>query len=220
MTILISSKRRIGQRGSNMTEFALLSVFLMPLFMGTMSVGMSLGKAIQTIQVARDAGHMFVRQVDFSQTANKNLIVRIAQGMGMTLNGGNGVVILSQVLQIGSSDCAAGGFTDAQCTNLHHAVIIQRLTIGNTSLYSSTIGTPPSGLLAADGTASPTDYLTNSAFQAQTLSVIAPSPNAAPGLLTLQPSERTYVAESYFNAPELSFLNNGQTLRTYARSYF
>jgi hypothetical protein len=211
----LSANRVRNQRGNNLLEFALLSLFLVPAFFGTVSTGMALGKGIQTSQVARDAGHMYVRQVDFSQTQNKNLVVRLANGMGMTVNGGNGVVILTQVLMIGSAECAAGGLSAAECTNKDWPVITQRLVIGNAALYTSTIGTPNPSLLQADGTITPTNYLKQSSCRANTL-----SHGTTTGLLTLQPAERTYVSEAYFRAPELAFLRNGQTISLYSRNYF
>jgi Flp pilus assembly protein TadG len=211
----ISIKREKNQRGNNLLEFALLSLFLVPAFFGTVSTGMALGKAIQTSQVARDAGHMYVRQVDFSMTQNKNLIVRLANGMGMTLTGGNGVVILTQVLMVGAAECTAAGLSDAQCVNKNWPVITQRLTVGNTGLYTSSIGNPNSNLIGSDGTITPTNYLRESSCRAQTL-----SQGTAVGLLTLQNAERTYVSEAFFRAPELAFLRRGQTLNLYSRNYF
>lgn len=213
--ILISDNRLRNQRGNNLLEFALLSLFLVPAFFGTVSTGMALGKGIQTSQVARDAGHMYVRQVDFSQTANKNLIVRLANGMGMTLTGGNGVVILTQVLMIGPAECTAAGLNDAACVNKNWPVITQRLTVGNTGLYTSTIGTPSPSLIQTDGTISATNYLKEISCRANTL-----TQGTTTGLLTLQPAERTYVSEAYFRAPELAFLRNGQTINLYSRNYF
>ncbi|MDX1980197.1 MAG: hypothetical protein SFV51_08010 [Bryobacteraceae bacterium] len=212
----VTTRRRGNQRGIEVTEFALFSILLIPLFLGTMSVGIALGKTIQTAQVARDAGHMFVRQVDFSQSQNKELIVRIARGMNMTATGGEGVVILSQVLMIGASECAALP-TGTACDNQGYPVIVQRLAIGNSSqsFYTSTVGNPPASLLDSQGKASPADYLTDPSLRANTLT------NAdGTGLLTLANSERTYIAEAYFKAPELAFLNHGQPLAMYSRNYF
>lgn len=211
----IAARRKKNQRGIEVTEFALFSILLFPLFMGVTSTGIALGKAIQTAQVARDAGHMFVRQVDFSKPTNQELIVRVAKGLNMTRTSGNGKVTLTQVLMIGPNECAAGGLTTSQCTNLNFAVITQRLVVGNTNLTQSTVGNPSTSLLNSDGTVTPARYLTDTGFRANTLS------NAnGTGLLTLQQSERTFIAEAYFTAPELSFLNRGNPLTMYSRNYF
>lgn len=211
---------RRGRResGSSLLEFALFSIFLVPLFMGTVTTGVGLGKSIQVSMVARDAGHMFVRQVDFAQATNKAIIVRLASGMGMTVNGGNGTVVLSQVLMIGPSECTAANLTAAQCTNMYFPVITQRIVVGNPSLYSSVIGNPQSSLIQADGTITPQNYLTNTSCRAGSLSTGGPSPTS--GQLTLQYSERTFISEAYFTLPQLSFLNHNQPVNLYARNYF
>lgn len=216
--VTATARRRKTQSGNNLMEFALFSLFLMPLFMGTVSTGIALGKAIQTAQIARDAGHMFVRQVDFSQNANKQLIERIAVGMNMTVNGGNGNVVLSQVLMIGNSECTAAGLSGTSCTNRDYPVIVERILIGNPSVYTSSIGNPVSNIIQPNGKINPSDYLTNTSCRASTLSNGGPNPSV--GLLTLQPSERTYIAEAYFRVPELAFVNEGAPMALYARNYF
>ncbi|MBL8218665.1 MAG: hypothetical protein JNL62_05530 [Bryobacterales bacterium] len=196
----------------------MFSIFLIPLFMGTVTTGIGLGKSIQVSQVARDAGHMFVRQVDFSQTTNKDMIVRLSRGLNMTLTGGNGTVVLSQVLMIGPTECTAGGFTAATCTNMNFPVVTQRLVIGNTGLYTSAIGNPSSSLINSDGTIDPDDYLTNVTCRANTLSTGGANPTV--GQLTLQNAERSFIAEAYFTVPELAFLNNNTAVNLYTRNYF
>jgi hypothetical protein len=216
--IPVSAARRGNQRGNSLLEFALFSLFLIPTFMGTVTTGIGLGKAIQTAQIARDAGHMYVRQVDFSLQANKDLIVRLSDGMHMTVSGGNGNVILTQVLMIGDNECAAAGLAGGACANRYYPVITQRILIGNAGIYNSTVGSPPDNLLDAQGKISPNDYLTDISCRASTLSNGGDNPNV--GLLTLANSERTYIAEAYFNMPELSFLNDGVPINMYARNYF
>lgn len=211
----VAARRKKDQRGIEITEFALFSMLMIPLFLGVTSAGIALGKAIQTAQVSRDAGHMFVRQVDFSQSQNQDLIVRVAKGLNMTRTGGNGSVVLSQVLMIGDAECLAGGVQPASCGNLGYAVITQRIVVGNPTLFTSTVGNPPASLLNTDGTITANRYLTNASCRANTLS------NAnGTGLLTLLPAERTFIAEAYFRAPELAFLNRGQALNIYSRNYF
>jgi hypothetical protein len=217
-TNALSPNRRRNQSGSSLLEFALFSIFLVPLFMGTVTTGVSLGKSIQVSQVARDAGHMFVRQVDFSLPSNKDIIVRLSRGLNMTVDGGNGTVVLSQVLMIGPSECNAAGLTEADCTNIHYPVITQRIVIGNSGLYTSVIGNPSADLINNDGTIDVDDYLTNTSCRASTLSTGGPNPTS--GQLTLQNSERTFIAEAFFSIPELSFLNHNNPVNVYARNYF
>jgi Flp pilus assembly protein TadG len=107
------------QRGSELIEFALVSALLFPLLFGTFVVGMNLGRSIQVSQVSRDAGHLYARSVDFSDPANQQVIVRLAQGLNMTVAGGNGVVILSTVTFIGQPQCDGAALSPADCTNLN-----------------------------------------------------------------------------------------------------
>ena len=188
----LSCKRK---RGNSLVEFALVSVFIVPLMMGTVSVGMSLGRSIQATTVSRDAGHMFVRQVDFSQPANQDIIVRLAHGMGMTRTGGNGVVILSRIMFIGAAECAAGGFTTGTCPNYNMPVFTQRIVVGNVAKRTSHFGTPVSTILTSDGQIVPANYLTQASARVANFT----------GMLALQPAELAYVSEAYFEAPEWSF---------------
>jgi len=213
--IKVSERRAKTEKGNSLIEFGLMMLFLVPLFMGMTTFGIGLGKMIQASQICRDAGHMFVRQVDFSQTPNKKLIERVAVGMNMTVDGGDGTVVLTRVLMIGPNECAGGGLSTAACTNLGFPVITQRIVIGNQALFASSIGSPPSNYLNADGTIPVDKYLKEASCRAGTLT------NANnTGLLTLQNSERTYVSEAYFKAPELAFLNRGVPMQLSARNYF
>ena len=200
------SKRR--QSGNAMIEFALCMTLLIPLFLGSVVVGISLRRSVQVTQVSRDAGHMFARWVDFSQPANQDLIVRLAQGLNMTRTGGNGVVILSKVMHIGSTECTAGGLTVGQCTNYNLSVIVQRIVIGNAGLRSSSFGTPGSGLLNSKGEVS--NYLTESSARTTGFS----------NLLSLQIGELAYVSEAFFALPALRFSNYRAIEGVYARTFF
>ena len=210
--------RNAKQAGNSILEFALFSIFLVPLFMGTVTTGVGLGKSIQVSQVSRDAGHMFVRQVDFSQASNKEMIVRLSRGLNMTLTGGNGTVVMTQVLMIGPTECAAAGLNASSCSNMNFPVVTQRIVIGNSGLYTSAIGNPNAGLLNPDGTIDASDYLTNTSCRANTLSTGGPNPTT--GQLTLQNAERSFISEAYFTVPQLSFLNHNAPVNLYTRNYF
>lgn len=221
MRISALGKRR-AQSGNTIVEFGLVAIFLIPLFLGTVNLGLNLGFSVQGAQVARDAGHMYVRQLDFSLDASKELVVRMARGMGMTKNGGKGTVILTKVLFVGDDQCAIGGLAPGDCANNGRAVIIQRHTIGDASLKQSTVGTPPAALVltapdAATGLKAgdirPADYLTQPGV------VSAATETLLPGMLV---GETAYIVESYFKTPEWS-LKQSYTQTTegvYARSVF
>jgi Flp pilus assembly protein TadG len=203
--------RNLRRKGNSVIEFALVSVFIVPLMMGTVNVGMSLGRSIQVTQVSRDAGHMFVRQVDFSQTGNKQIIVRLSAGLGMTANGGNGVVILSRVMYVGEPECVAAGFTVATCPNYDMPVFTQRIVIGNVSKRASDFGTPAANILNGDGSISPANYLTNPTARLNNFN----------GLLQLQAGELAYVSEAFFDAPEWSFPQTAfENTGVYSRTIF
>ena len=200
--------RSSKQRGNTIIEFALVSMFLIPLLLGTVNVGMNLSRSIQVTQVARDAGHMYVRFVDFSLDGNKDIIVRLANGLGMTRDGGNGKVMLTKILFVGELECAAGDMEPEECPNYNYPVIAQRQVIGNPSLYSSLLGEPASGLMDAQGNV--TNYLTET-------TVRAPAFNS---ILQLEPGEFAYVSEAYFSAPEYDFPGFFEGSSAYARTIF
>ena len=132
---LKSTLRGRERRGNTVIEFAIVAVFLVPLFLGTINLGLSLSYNLQVAQVARDAGHMYVRQLDFSLVASQEVVVRMASGMGLNrTGGGKGVVMLTKVLFIGADQCATGGLPEGGCPNLGRAVIVQRHIIGEASL--------------------------------------------------------------------------------------
>jgi hypothetical protein len=176
---------RPRRRGAELIEFALSTVFLLPILFGTVVVGLNIGRSIQTTQVSRDAGHMYARSVDFADINNQNLIVRLARGLNIQRTGGTGVVILSTVMYIGDAQCSAAGLGGG-CTNRYHAVFVHRVVIGNPSARGSSFGTPDPALLDSSGAIS--DYLTDAG--ARTTGGFAT-------LLPMQAGEIAYVSEVY-----------------------
>lgn len=200
--------RASSQRGNTIVEFALVSMFLIPLLLGTVNVGMNLSRSIQVTQVSRDAGHMYVRFVDFSLDANKDIVVRLAQGLGMTRDGGNGKVTLSKVLFVGELECQAGGLETWQCPNYGYPVITQRQVVGNADLGQSALGDPPPELMDAVGDIA--DYLTATSARANNFN----------NILQLQDGEFAYVSEASFNAPAFDFPGFFENTSVYARTIF
>lgn len=86
---------RSRQHGTAIIEFALVAPFLVLAFLGTVGVGISLGRSIHSVQFCRDIAHMYADGVDFTQAGNKAIAVQLAQAAGMTASGGNGVVVLT-----------------------------------------------------------------------------------------------------------------------------
>lgn len=207
---MLTSSRNQRRRGSAAMEFALVSVFTLPLLMGTFVLGMSLSRSIQVTQISRDAGHMYVRYVDFTQTANQDIIVRLTSGLGMTRTGGNGVVILSKIMHIGDSECASGGYPvgDSRCVNRNQDVFIQQLKIGDATAKNSNFGTPTG--VTYDAKQSITDYLTNSGARASNVT----------SAITLASGEIAFVSEAFFKTPELDIPGYKSGNSVYARTIF
>jgi hypothetical protein len=199
--------RRHRQRGNELIEFALVAAFLLPLLFGTVVVGLNLSRSIQVTQVSRDAGHMYSRGVDFSDTAHQAVIERLAQGLNIHPTGGAGVVILSTIEYIGTSQCAAAGLSAGQCANLNYPVFINRIVMGNAGARASSFGTPSSELIGSKGNIS--NYLTNTSTRA----------NGFNSVLALQAGEQAYVSEVY--VPSSDFRLPGyQTTGVYCRTVF
>jgi hypothetical protein len=185
-----------SERGSALVEFVLcFSFFWVPLFFGTLVLGLNLVRAIQTTQVCRDAGHMYAFGTDFSQPANQNLLVSLASGLNMTATGGNGVVVLSTITYADATACQAAGLQN-NCPNQGQAVFTRRIVIGNQGLHPSAFGTPVSNIMDNGGNISNTNYLTDtSAVASGFLNVIA-----------LQSSTQlAYVAEMWVISPDYNW---------------
>jgi hypothetical protein len=122
---------------------------LVPLILGTGAIGINLIRTLQTVQLARDAGHMFARNVDMSQAGNQAILATIGTGVGLSATAGQGkaIVILTGLTYVDGSTCTAanqanGSGSSSTCTNLGEWVFTQRLEIGNTSLRTSNFGSP------------------------------------------------------------------------------
>ncbi len=124
---------------------------------------------------------MNVRGVDFSRDGNKDVLDRLSQGLGMTRNGGDGVIMLSKVTWISQQTC--NDLSLFPCNGDRH-VVTQRIVIGNQSLRTSALGTPNAGLLDSKGLVR--DYMIE-------VSAVATFP-----MMTLQEGQYAYVAETHF----------------------
>lgn len=197
--------RKGRRRGAALVEFALVATILLPLLFGTVNLGFNLSRSVQVSQVVRDIGHLYVRNLDFSLTASNDLAVRLASGLGMTANGGDGVLILSRVMYITDAQCTDGGVSLGACTNNNKPVVTQRFVIGNSGLRASAFATPASNIvLAADDSGSgfkkgeilPVDYLTNTTAAAAGFTSV---------LAGMTGGEAAYVVEGYFKTNGWNF---------------
>jgi len=208
----MQSTRRSAQLGTAGLEFALSTVFWVPLLLGTSVFGFSLIRAIQVTQITRDAAHMHAFGLDFAQTANRNVLLRLAHGLNVSATGGNGVFLISTVLQIGAAECTAAGLVadSANCPNLGRPVFTRRIVVGNAALRASDFGTPNAAIINSAGHITSPDYLTNVSARANGFgSVVA----------GMADGQVAYLVEGYLATPELTrayYSSPGH----YARSIF
>ena len=148
--------RRRPQRGIAYIEFALSLMVLCPLLLGVVGLGLNMHRQLQTVQLARDAGHMFGRNIDFTLLGNQQILSGIAGSLNLSTTSGQGdaVVILSTVRYVDVSACALAGKVDSHgvptsaCTNYQKWVFEQRLVIGNIAIWTSNLGTPSNTIVA------------------------------------------------------------------------
>jgi hypothetical protein len=205
------SPRRSRQRGYEILEFGLMAILLVPAFLWVFINGMNMIRLIQCNQVCRDIGNLYIHGVDYTTYQAQQVAATLAQGYGLNIgssftgnnaandgNGGSGLIILSEIMYVGSSACSAvpSGTT---CTNSGKYVYIQRLDFGNKSLLingnsvASAIGTPSSATINSEG------YVQNYLTDAN-----AVAPNAGT-YITLGDTQVAYVSETFFASPTLSF---------------
>jgi hypothetical protein len=138
------------KRGVFAVEFAFSLLVFIPLLLGTGVIGINLVRSLQTIQLARDAGHMYARGVDFSQDGNKTVLRDLGATLGLSTTPGQGsaTVILTALTYVDKNACAAAGAADANgnpnsaCVNFRKWVIAQRIVLGNSSIRGSNYGAP------------------------------------------------------------------------------
>ncbi|HZT30436.1 MAG TPA: hypothetical protein VFA33_11160 [Bryobacteraceae bacterium] len=208
-----------SRQGGSAVEFALLTVVWAPLLLGTLAIGTTMIRGLQTIQVVRDTGHMYARGVDFSLNGNQAMVAWLGQELGMAASGGQGVVILSTITYVGRYQCKAAGVADsadppnptAGCTNYGHFVFAHRLTIGNKPLRASSFGNPDAALVdATTGYITSDNYVKQAGARADSFTLL-PKPKED-GTDGFQAGGFAYVVEAYFLAPEFpGFLNHPGT---------
>ena len=180
-------------RGNSILEFALLGPLLIVMSLGLITTGMALNRYLTVIQVARNAGNMYSREVDFSIDQNKQLLVRSAGGLNMTTAGGQGVIYLSMVTKASTPGSVNEG----------RLVIVERFVIGNPSVASSTVGTPLSNIWPDPSCRVPCGDVNN--YEEQ-LSARATLPSS---MTTIQQDEFVFVAEVFHQPTDILFASSG-----------
>jgi Flp pilus assembly protein TadG len=206
----ISRKNR-RESGTAALEFALVAMPIVLTLIGVVVVGINLERAIQVGQICRDADSMYVRGVDFSQTAAQSLLAQMGQYMNLqTGSSSSGLIILSQVqyvpTPIGCTTSCSGGTYQ----------LMQQQIIGNTSLpgtHFPTNGSIPacSGSVTTNCQDSQGNIEGYQTFANATISNFASS-------LALGNNDISYVAEAEFTSgPNLNWFSSSGF---YAQAFF
>src|SRR5580658_9986334 len=95
--------------------YVLGAIFLIPLSIGIVLVTNNASRSEHAYQISHDIGSMYAQGLDFSQSANQNIALSVAEGIGIDIQAGNGVLILSKIRVVHSSDCPASA--SGKCKN-------------------------------------------------------------------------------------------------------
>jgi hypothetical protein len=178
-------RRAKNQVTTPLRLYVLGAIFLIPLCIGTVLVTNNASRSDHAYQISHDVGSMYAQGVDFSQSANQNIALSVAEGIGNDMQGGRGVLILSKIRVVHPSDCPPNA--TGACSNQGYPVVTERYVLGNRSLRPSSFGTPAS----LDPTSGKVRDWTNDL-----------SARAANFASTLKPGEVTFAAECYLTSPE------------------
>ena len=168
-------------RATTMRLYAVGAIFLVPLSIGVLPVNSSASQNAHANEISRDVASMYAQGIDFSKSENRNIVLRAAEGLGVQIDQGQGVLILSKIRVVHDSDCSS------DCFNKGYAVVTQRYVIGNPGLRSSSFGTPS---VVDTATGNVRNWASDTSARAVDFSA------------RLNPGEFTYAAECYLTAPE------------------
>jgi Flp pilus assembly protein TadG len=216
----IQTRSTKGRRGVAIMEFTFSLLFLIPLLIGVFVFGFKLIRSLEMTQIARDAGAMYLRGVDFRGAGAQQTAQTLAASFNMTATG-TSVVILSKVKLITAADCTAANAVSpvvagSACANLGKVVFVEQLTVGNPSKGSSAFGTPPVQPVTCTplGPGTPCVYTVTVKDQGRTTSAQA---NAF--AMVMKAGELAYVAEMVNLTPDFNVAGlSGPQI--YARAIF
>src|SRR5580658_9921376 len=171
--------------GTSIRFYALGAIFLVPLSIGVLLVSSNASQNDNAYQISHDIASMYAQGLNFSQRANQNIALSVADAKGIDVRGGKGVLILSKIRVVHASDCSESAL--AKCGNQGYAVVTERYVLGNQALRASSFGTPAT-LDQSSGAVR--DWVND------------PSARAADFPPNLKPGEVTYAAECYLTSPE------------------
>ena len=166
------------RRGQAIAEFALSLPFLILISVGTFALGVVIDRHLTVTQLVRNAGNMYARGVDFTLVQNKELLLKAADGMEMTVDGGQGVIYLSTVILSQEGD------------NEGDPVVSERIVISNAGLHDSAVAMPTTIL--------PNGEVVDYDNDANAVASLPPG-------VELFGNERIYVAETFHDPRNLAF---------------
>ncbi len=194
------------EAGHSVLEFALVAIPTIFLMLGTVVIGIDLGRAVQVFQICRDADAMFARGVPLYQPTAQNFLAQLGQNMNLQTSGGDGIITLSKI-QFLPDLAQCGTPMDPNCT-IGKVVLVQRIVIGNTSLPGTHYAT--TGTVTYDSLDQVSNYTTD--------------PNAVitnfSTALVLKPNEISYVAEAYFQTTSVNFGTAQTSPGIYSQAFF
>lgn len=170
---------------SSLQLYALGAIFLLPLSIGVVLVSRNASQSDEAYKISHDLASLYAQGMDFSQTANQNIALSVAEGDGIDIQSGKCVLILSKIRVVHASDCASR--SAGECDNQGYAVVTERYVLGNRALRSSSFGTP-ARIDPASGKVR--DWVNDLSARAE---------NFVSGL---KPGEVSYAAECYLTAPD------------------
>lgn len=165
--------------------YTLGAIFLLPLSIGVVLVSRNASQSDQAYKISHDLARLYAQGMDFSQSANQNIALSVAQGEGIDVQAGKCVLILSKIRMVHESDCTSN--TARGCKNEGYAVVTERYVLGNGSLRPSSFGTP-ARIDPASGKVR--DWLNDLSARAKDF------------VSALKPGEVTYAAECYLTSPD------------------
>lgn len=207
------------ERAQSVIEFAISLPFLAAMSIGTFAVGMIVDRHLTLGQLVRNAGNMFARGIVFTDSFpnNQKFLVDSGSGLGMTTNGGNGVIYFSLLTRVDpDADCGSG---PGSCANAGKVIVIQRYTVGNASLTGG--GTSLTSRFDGGGAPSPLDTLGNvdDFFNNTTAEVSIPA-DLTTALAGLQADELIYAVEAYHIPTSIAFPGIFAPDYMYSRAFF
>lgn len=201
------------ESGTAALEFALVAMPTVFMMLGVVVVGINLQQAIEVQEICRSADSMYVRGVDFSQTSAQNLLVQLGQSMNLqTGSTSNGLIVLSQVQLVQTPF----GCTSS-CTGTSYQ-LMQRLTIGNTSLTGTHFPSAVSPFTACGGSTTTDCQDSEGNIQGYASYSGATISNFGSSLTLATAGQISYVAEAYFQ--NTGNLNIWSSPGFYAVSFF